>query len=93
MRFYSAKDEESFFLWLKSIPGVVGVRGVGNELHIRLKSKRLSAEALRELIAVYHRYDGLMPELAVFLNQRNEGWFKAADSYWFEGVFCAKGAG
>jgi hypothetical protein len=90
LRYYSAKDEAAFFTWLQSIPAVVGVRGVGQYLHIQLKSSRLSAESLRELISIYHRYNGYMPELATFLNSKNEGWFKAPESYWYKRVFGAK---
>ena len=68
MRYYSPSDEAAFFGWLQSIPGVIRVHGQGRELVIELRSKRLSASSLRELIALYRRYEGNMSELAQFAN-------------------------
>jgi hypothetical protein len=86
-RYYSASDEAAFFTWLQAIPGVLSVRGIGRELHITLRSKRLSVHALRELLALYRRYGGNMRELAVFANPSNEDWFKATGTYWHRRVF------
>ena|SRR5437016_2413329 len=87
MQFASPGDESAFFDWLQSIPGVVSVRGEGRELHIRLRSKRLSSHALREFIALYARYDGRMKELAQFAHSSNEAWFKSKESFWHRKVF------
>ena len=56
--YYSTGNERAFFAWFESIPGVLKVEGRGRELHIQLHSKRLSATALRELLALYVRYAG-----------------------------------
>jgi hypothetical protein len=85
--YYSHSDEAAFFHWLQSIPGVTGVRGQGRELVIRLKSKRLSQTALRELIALYRRYNGRMSELQQFANDTNRNWFQNSDTYWYKEVF------
>ena len=87
MKYYSPADEAAFFSWLKSIPGVLAVEGQGRELVIKLRSSRLSAPALRELIALYARYDGNMKELAQFESTSNASWFKSPDAYWFKKVF------
>jgi hypothetical protein len=87
MSYWSPRDETAFFSWLQSIPGVVSARGIGRELHISLRSKRLSAEALRELIALYKRYGGNSSELATFLNPTNEHWFQDPQAYWYSAVF------
>ncbi len=63
MQYYSDKDEAAFFGWLQSIPGVISVRGIGTELHIQLRSTRLSKTALAELNAIYRRYNGNLGEL------------------------------
>src|SRR3954465_928215 len=89
MQYLSPGDEAAFFTWLQSIPGVLSVHGEGRELHIRLKSKRLSSSALRELIALYWRYNGRMSELAQFVTPSNESWFKAKVTYWHAKVFGA----
>ena len=87
MRYFSSGDEDAFFRWLESIPGVIRVRGVGRELLIELRSVRISAEALRELIALYRRYGGQLRDLAVFENAGNRGWFRDPNAYWYRGVF------
>lgn len=87
MRYYSPSDEAAFFGWLQSIPGVIRVHGQGRELVIELRSKRLSASSLRELIALYRRYEGNMSELAQFANASNSAWFQAPSAYWYKAVF------
>jgi len=87
MRYFSSRDEQAFFRWLESIPGVIGVRGVGRELRIELRSPRVSAEALKELIALYRRYGGRLRDLAVFESPGNRRWFRNPKAYWYRGVF------
>ena len=90
MRYFSAGDEAAFFYWLQSISGVVSVQGFGRELHIRLRSKKLSRQSLRELLALYQRYQGNMSELAQFANPTNSPWFADPKAYWYSQVFgCA----
>ncbi len=93
MLYFAPGDEAAFFYWLQAIPGVLGVRGVGRELHIRLKSKRVSATALRELLALYNRYGGNLSELAMFANPSNEHWFQAPHMYWYSAVFGEERSG
>jgi hypothetical protein len=88
MRYRSAGDERAFFGWLQSIPGVVSVRGEGRELHIGLRSNRVSSAALRELLALYARYGGKLEELARFENASNTAWFSEPGSYWHTSVFA-----
>ena len=87
MRYFSSGDETAFFTWLQSIPGVVSVEGRGRELLIHLHSKRLSAQSLREFIALYERYRGNMRELAQFANSSNSSWFCAPGAFWHKKVF------
>lgn len=74
MRYYSSKDEEAFFNWLQSVPGVMSVHGIGRELHIRTRSSRMGQEALRELVALYRRYGGRLRELEMFVTPANKEW-------------------
>lgn len=92
MRYLSQGDEAAFFAWLKSVPGVVSVLGCGRELHIQLRSKRLSQQGLRELIALYSRYGGNLNELAQFATEANFGWFKAPNAVWHRAVFGLENA-
>lgn len=87
MRYLSHGDEAAFFAWLKSVPGVIAVVGSGRELQIQLRSKRLSQQGLRELIALYTRYDGNLSELAQFATEANSAWFKAPNAVWHRAVF------
>lgn len=87
MQYLSQGDEAAFFAWLNAIPGVVSVKGYGRELHIRLRSMRLSQNSLRELIALYTRYNGELSELAQFATEANSAWFKASDAVWHHSVF------
>lgn len=87
MSYWSPGDEAAFFAWIQAITGVTGVRGVGRELHISLRSKRLSSNALREFIALYKRYGGDFRELAPFLNAGNSHWFANPNAHWHKAVF------
>jgi len=87
LHFLSPGDEAAFFVWLHGMPAVVGVHGLGRELHIQLKSKRLSQTSLREFIALYGRYDGDLTELACFANTTNASWFSSPSEAWHDAVF------
>lgn len=75
MSYRSEGDEQAFFSWLQSIPGVVSVHGQGRELHIKLRSKRISTNGLRELFALYRRYEGDLSELEMFKTEANASLF------------------
>lgn len=88
LRYHSRSDEAAFFGWLQSISSVTSVRGQGRELIIGLRSRRLSQTNLRELLALYRRYEGNMSELAQFANDTNRSWFQDPDADWYEAVFA-----
>lgn len=64
--FWSTLDEKAFFAWLEAIPGVTRVDGNGTGLLIRLGSRRLSKNAVRELVGIYRRYGGDRKEIEKF---------------------------
>src|SRR5205807_6379605 len=88
--YFSPSDEAAFFAWLKSIPGVVRVEGVGRRLVVTLRSKRLSDVALRELIALHTRYKLPMRSLAQFETPKNRPWFRSPAMHWYRKVFCVR---
>jgi len=45
---------------------------------------------LRELIALYRRYDGKMSELEQFANDTNRSWFQNPAAYWYKAVFATR---
>jgi hypothetical protein len=87
LQFRSNCDEAAFFQWLQAIPGVLECRGIGRELHVKLRSSRPSATALREFIAIYQRYGGELAELAQFASSTNQLWFKDPGATWYAATF------
>ncbi len=87
MAYWAYSDEKAFFTWLESISGVVSVKGIGRELFIHLRSRRMSRTALMDLIAIYKRYGGDLSQLAQLLTPENEHWFKDPIMYWHKDMF------
>jgi hypothetical protein len=84
--FYAPGDEGAFFRWVNSIDGVQGVVGIGEE--IRFRVPRVVPDAtLRELLAVFFRYQIDMTQLAQFVLPSNQSWFMAPNTYWHNHVF------
>ncbi len=81
--FYSHKDEDAFFGWVKRIPCVKRFDPVTLYVH----SKVLSNENLRELTALLFRYGADMSQLRQFCRPSNEHWFEIPTMYWYKGVF------
>lgn len=86
--YYSQKDEDAFFEWLKKIPCIVDVYGIRDELYLHAKSKRIADQDLRELLALFYRYKVDMKQLEIFLNSKNKKWFyEGGRAYWSKKVF------
>ncbi|MCK5633167.1 hypothetical protein KAH94_05425 [bacterium] len=88
--YYTSKDEDAFFEWLKKIPSIVEVEGWSDELHLYIKSSTVPVADLREIIAIFFRYNIKdMTQLKIFLNQKNKEWFfDNPYAYWHEKVFA-----
>ncbi len=86
--YYSRSDENAFFAWLHSIPGVVRVVGEHTDLVVTLVPSPLSDLALRELLALFHRYRLPMELLAQFETPDNSNWFRSTSSFWHADVFA-----
>lgn len=85
-RYYSSTDEDVFFRWLQSIPSVQAVGGVGTELEISFRTRRIPGRDLREVLAIFHRYRLDKRPLAQF--DRGElSWFRDPEAYWHAEVF------
>jgi hypothetical protein len=83
VRFGSQLDEKHLFLWASEIAGFV--RWEQDTLVMR--SRRLSERALRDLLALFWRYQIPMQQLAQFESERNALWFRAPHMYWHRRVF------
>jgi len=90
MSYWGSGDEKAFFTWLVSIKGVKRTEGIGTDLWIYLRSRCLSDSALRDMIAIYKRYDGDMRQLAQFVTQKNKHWFKDPKQYWYKDIFAQR---
>ncbi|NWK46541.1 hypothetical protein [Ralstonia pickettii] len=83
--FGSPLDEKHLFLWASEIAGFL--RWEQDTLVMR--SRRISEAALRDLLALFWRYQISMEQLAQFENERNTSWFRAPHTYWYRRVFGA----
>jgi hypothetical protein len=84
--YFSENDETAMFEWLGRISVVQDVTGEGCDLIIRLK-RAPTDNQLRDLLAVFFRYQMDMTPLAALRTAKNESWFSEQDSYWFDKVF------
>jgi len=85
--YFSQGDENVFFGWLKNIPCVDDVRGVGRDLRIEVAGQNVADSDLRELVALFARYEINSKQLAAFESTANSHWFRDKNSYWYQSVF------
>jgi len=88
--FYSKSDEAAFFEWLDKLTCVSKYEGKGGALYIEVRPETVSEAALRELLALFHRYGIDKKQLVAFDRQEFGHWFRNEKSYWFLEVFGAK---
>jgi len=84
--FFSAGDEKAFFGFAEGIKAVREVSGEGDEILLQVVS-RPSQASLRDLIALFYRYDIEMSQLRQFRSTSNRRWFQDPQKFWFEKVF------
>lgn len=87
VKFGSAGDEDAFFQWIGRIRAVKEVKGEGREILLRIPRRRIADAHLRELIALFNRYDISKKQLANFAGPWNEAWFASPSMYWHREVF------
>ncbi len=86
--FYSEGDETTFFEWLKKIDAIKDIKGVGNEIQLKIESEVIEDYSLRELIAIFARYSIDLNQLKQFLNKDNKEWFYDNDlAFWRKETF------
>ncbi len=83
IHFGSQLDERHLFAWGLEISGVLSWE---NDTLV-VRSRRISEEALRDLLSLFRRYNIPMQQLAQFKNSKNEAWFAAPQLYWHKKVF------
>lgn len=87
VRYFSQGDEAAFFRWLKELPFVDHFEGRGLTLYIKVDSLAVDEEGLRELLALFHRYNVDLAQLVVFDRDEFVDWFRRADAYWYKDIF------
>ena len=88
IKYYSRKDEDAFFEWIKKIDCIVDFSGAGKQLYLSIVTDDLYEYDLRDLLALFYRYKIDMKQLKVFLNKSNKDWFFSnKKAYWHEHVF------
>lgn len=87
-KYYSRKDEDAFFEWIKKIDCIDNVTGAGDELYLHIACDDLHDHDLRDLLALFYRYNLDMKQLQRFLNKNNKRWFyDNKKAYWYKRVF------
>lgn len=85
--FFSDIDEESLFNWLTRLEAVRETRGEGRFLRIQVATEQLEEDSLRELIALFKRFDLDMTELQKLDLPPFSAWFRNPNTYWHDQVF------
>jgi hypothetical protein len=69
--YWSEGDEQAHFEWMQRIPCVRDVRGQGTRVYLTIAEDDVSDEDVRELTALYRRYDGDTAQLARLNGNKN----------------------
>lgn len=91
VKFYSHKDEDAFFEWIKKIECIDDYWGEGRILYLEIVCAELHDHDLIELLALFYRYKVDMKQLKRFLTDDNKKWFyDNKRAYWHKKVFGAE---
>lgn len=76
LRFYTETDEALLFQWLKTVPCITTIQGIGKELQLHINNSMVSHDDLLNLIAIFDRYKFDSNQLLVFKNEQNAYLFE-----------------
>jgi len=87
--YLSPNDEAAFFEWIDKIGAVRKCEAQGGSLYLTVNNANIDNDSLRELVAIFWRYDVSMKmkQLLVFNREPFSTWFANEDAFWFEAVF------
>ncbi|MBI2344450.1 hypothetical protein HYV10_00050 [Candidatus Dependentiae bacterium] len=86
--FFSPKDKEAFFEWIKKIECVENFSLEKDKVYLNLNKRRLSTINLSSLIGLLYRYKIDMHQLSRFLTSSNKKWFyDNKKAFWHKKVF------
>jgi hypothetical protein len=89
--FGSKLDKDAYFRWIQEIPGVISIEGLPSAdpagggaagLRVGINTGQFDEWSLRELLALYYRYDLDFEELKIFINDDNQQWVYDAEKFW-----------
>ena len=81
VRYFSSFDENAFFYWLNKIEGI-SWRGMRDELHIDVPAFEVPDDVVRELIALFFRYEIELKQIRNLINASNNAWISNPKAYW-----------
>lgn len=84
--FNSELDEAAFFEWVEKISSIQDCKGIVDELHLEVKCD-INDDELRELIALFSRYEVDMSQLKQLATDNNKKWFQNEQAYWYTDIF------
>ena len=87
VRYFSENDELAFFNWLQKISCVKKYEGRGTTLHIFVDTNAINDVDLRELLALFRRYQTPLAQLKIFDKPEFAGWFRDPRGYWHSEIF------
>ena len=87
VKYCSQFDEDAFFEWLNKIQCISQYDGEGSILYIYILRNLVDDCCLREVLAIFYRYNIDMKQLVVFMTKKNKGWLSTPTAYWFDRVF------
>lgn len=73
--FFSQNDESAFFEWISKIKGIKKWEGVGDEIQLYLPKSAVSNRCLRDLNALFRRYDIDQLQLQPLISDKNRQRF------------------
>ncbi|WP_280489798.1 hypothetical protein [Nocardia farcinica] len=85
VRYYSL-DEAAFVSWLRAIECVKSLEGRERTLYITIDLTAVDEGGLRELVALYSRYDLDLARLRVLQECRVGPWFSSPARWWHDEV-------
>jgi len=84
IKYFSEFDEDSFFLWVKRIECIESV----DNGFLQISIEKVNEVSLRELLALFSRYQLSAKPLASLCTNENKFWFNNPKSFWYKSVFA-----
>lgn len=86
--FFSSKDKEAFFDWIKKSKCIENFSLEDNKIYLNLNKRQLNNMDLSNIIGLFYRYKIDMEQLSQFLTKNNKKWFyDNKKAFWHKKVF------